>query len=68
MITVKRVYDPPSEEDGERILVDRQDILRDLAARSRHGAVTLVFGAKDRERNHAIVLKNMIATLAGKAI
>lgn len=23
MITIKRAYDPPSEEDGERILVDR---------------------------------------------
>jgi uncharacterized protein YeaO (DUF488 family) len=121
MVTVKRVYDPPSEEDGERILVDRlwprgmtkeeahisswlnelgpttelrkwfghnpsrweefqrryaremqtpdrQAILRELAARSRHGVVTLVFGAKDRERNNAIALKNMIANLAKKTV
>jgi uncharacterized protein YeaO (DUF488 family) len=121
MITVKRVYDPPSEEDGERILVDRlwprgvtkdaarlsswlkelgptselrkwfshdpsrweefqrryvrelqsldkQSLLRDLAERSRHGVVTLIFGAKDRERNNAVVLKKLIKELARKSV
>jgi uncharacterized protein YeaO (DUF488 family) len=120
MITIKRAYDPPSEEDGERILVDRlwprgitkeaahlsfwlkelgpttelrkwfghdpsrweefqrryerelqtqdkQAILRDLAAKSRYGVITLVFGAKDRERNNAAVLKNLIGNIARKA-
>lgn len=120
MMMIKRAYDPVSEGDGERILVDRlwprgvtkeaarisswmkelgpttelrkwfghdpsrweefqkryarelqtrdnQAILRDLVARSRHGVVTLVFGAKDREHNNAIVLKNMIGDIVKKA-
>jgi uncharacterized protein YeaO (DUF488 family) len=120
MIVARRVYDPPSGADGERILVDRlwprgvtkdrahisawikeiapstelrkwfghdpsrreefrrryarelqdpekQVILRELAARSRHGVVTLLFGARDRECNHAVVLKERIEDLARKA-
>jgi len=46
---------------------DKREILRDLAEMSRHGVVTLVFGAKDRERNNAVVLRRMIETLARKA-
>ncbi len=118
MIAIKRAYDPPSGEDGTRILVDRlwprgitkeearlsswlkdigptaqlrrwfghdpsrweefrkryerelqtrdkQAVLRDLAEKSRHGVITLVFGAKDRERNNAVVLKDLIGNLAG---
>jgi uncharacterized protein YeaO (DUF488 family) len=120
MIMIKRVYDPASEGDGERILVDRlwprgvtkeaarisswmkelgpttelrkwfghdpsrweefrrryagelqardrQALLGDLAARSRQGVVTLVFGARDREHNHAIVLKNIVNGIVKKA-
>lgn len=120
MIRIKRAYDPVSEGDGERILVDRlwprgvtkeaarisswmkelgpttelrkwfghdpahweefqtryakelqtpdrRALLGDLAARSRQGVVTLVFGARDREHNHAIVLKNMIGDIVKKA-
>jgi uncharacterized protein YeaO (DUF488 family) len=120
MIMIKRVYDPVSEEDGERILVDRlwprgvtkeaarvsswmkeigpttelrkwfghdpsrwdefqrrytrelqtrdhRALLEDLAARSRRGVVTLVFGAKDQEHTHAIVLKNIITDIVKKA-
>ncbi len=113
MIRIKRVYDAPDRDDGERILVDRlwprgvtkekacieswrkeigpstelrqwfghdprrwdefqrryerelQDpgkraVLRDLAARSRRGTVTLVFGARDELHNNAMVLKHLI--------
>lgn len=120
MITIKRAYDPPSEADGERILVDRlwprglkkeavhlsswikdlgpttelrkwfghdpsrweefrrryerelqnpekQVLLRDLGERSRHGVVTLVFGAKDEVRNNAVVLKNLIERIVKKS-
>jgi len=120
MIMVKRVSDPVSEGDGERILVDRlwprgvtkeaarisswmkelgpttelrkwfghdpsrweefrrryagelqardrQALLGDLVARSRQGVVTLVFGARDREHNHAIVLKNVLEEIVRKA-
>ena len=120
MIRIKRAYDPVSEGDGERILVDRlwprgvtkeaarisswmkelgpttelrkwfghdpsrweefqvryakelqtpdlRALLGDLAARSRQGVVTLVFGARDREHNHAIVLKNVIGDIVKKA-
>ena len=120
VILIKRAYDPPSEEDGERILVDRlwprgikkeaahlspwlkelgpttglrkwfghdpsrwkefqvryakelqttdhRAFLGELAARSRQGVVTLVFGAKDREHNHAIVLKKLVGDIVKKA-
>lgn len=120
MIKIKRAYDPPSEEDGERILVDRlwprgvtrerarvvswlkdlgpstelrqwfghdplrweefqkrygrelqspekRAILRDLAEKSRHGAVTLVFGAKDELHNNAMVLKHLIDAISRRA-
>ncbi len=113
MVRIKRVYDAPGSDDGERILVDRlwprgvtrekacieawlkeigpstelrqwfghdprrwdefqrrygrelQDpekraVLRDLAARSRRGTVTLVFGARDELHNNAMVLKHLI--------
>jgi len=119
MITTRRAYDPHTERDGERILVDRlwprglkkealhlsswikdlspttdlrkwfdhdpsrweefrrryerelqdpekQAIPRDIGARSRHGVVTLVFGAKDEDRNNAVVLKNLIERIAKK--
>jgi uncharacterized protein YeaO (DUF488 family) len=120
MIRIKRAYAPPSEEDGQRILVDRlwprgitkesarfsswikdigpttelrkwfghdpshwkafreryerelrqpekRAILRELAEQSRLGVVTLVFAARDGTRNHAVVLKDLIERIAGKA-
>ncbi len=120
MIRIKRVYDAPGGEDGERILVDRlwprgltreearvvswfkelgpttalrkwfghdpsrweefrkryerelrepekRAILRDLAGKSRHGVVTLVFGAKDELHNNAMALKHVIDAVAGRA-
>jgi len=120
MIRIKRAYDPPSDADGERILVDRlwprgvtreearvaswlkdlgpstglrqwfghdplrweefqkryerelqspekRAILRDLADKSRDGAVTLVFGAKDELHNNAMVLKHLIDAISRSA-
>src|SRR5512135_892983 len=120
MVKIKRAYDPPSEEDGQRILVDRlwprgttkesarfsswikdiapttelrkwfghdpsrwkefreryerelrqpekRAILRELAEQSHLGVVTLVFAARDEIRNHAVVLKDLIERIAGKA-
>ena len=119
MVKVKRAYDPPRAEDGERILVDRlwprgmtkesarlsswikdigptaelrkwfghdpsrweefrrryerelrqpekRTILLDLAERSRGGVLTLVFAAKDETRNNAVVLKDLIESIAKK--
>ncbi len=116
MIYLKRAYDPPSDEDGERILVDRlwprglakdearlsswlkeiapspelrkwfghdpsrweefrrryeielrspgkRALLEELACKSRLGVLTLVYGARDRERNHAVVLKDRVGGL-----
>lgn len=111
MIRIKRVYDPPSADDGERFLVDRlwprgltrsaarlDGWLKDLAPsgalrrwfhadtsqwvefcrryrrelrrhsealaalkrKSARGAVTLLYAAHDRERNHAVVLREVI--------
>jgi len=113
MLKLKRVYDDPSPDDGDRILVDRlwprglkkeeahlEDWLKDLAPsdelrhwfshdpqrweefqqryieeledpdkksplealleRARQGTVTLVFAAKDEQRNNAVVLKQYL--------
>jgi uncharacterized protein YeaO (DUF488 family) len=113
MIKIKRAYDPPEEEDGTRVLVDRlwprgvskeriridrrmsdiapsnelrrwfhhdptkwdefhqrylaeldnperQAELDSLAQIAEKGILTLVYGAKDTERNQAVVLKELI--------
>lgn len=117
MIQLKRIYDPPRPEDGQRFLVERLwprgiaradarltgwlrelapsaglrrwfhhdparweefrrryraeleapeavAALQQLVAASRTGAVTLVFAAKDRQRNSAVVLKEAVEALA----
>jgi len=110
-IQIKRVYDPPSKDDGLRILVDRlwprglskaslkldawmkdiapsnelrkrfghhegnweefkklyfkeldehSELVEQLIQKSRAGKVTLLFAAKDTERNNAVALKNYL--------
>lgn len=44
-------------------LKDHREELRRLARRSRQERVTLVFGARDEERNHAVVLKQYLKML-----
>jgi uncharacterized protein YeaO (DUF488 family) len=113
MIRVKRIYEDPAPDDGQRLLVDRlwprgitktaaqlsawlkdlapgEDLRRwfahdpsrweefqaryledlaapdkggllsDLMARARQGTVTLLFAARDQERNNAVVLKSFL--------
>ncbi|HVX30703.1 MAG TPA: DUF488 domain-containing protein [Nitrolancea sp.] len=113
MIKLKRAYDPPEDDDGTRVLVDRlwprgvskeriridqwmsdiapsnelrrwfhhdptkwdefhrrylaeldnperQAELDSLARIAEKGILTLVYGAKDTERNQAVVLKELI--------
>lgn len=36
---------------------------KELAARGKNGAVTLLYAAKDREQNHAVVLAEWLRTL-----
>jgi uncharacterized protein YeaO (DUF488 family) len=113
-IRLKRIYDPPSPDDGLRILVDRlwprglkkeaaaldrwdrdiapSDSLRKefghdhsrwdefmasyfaeldanpepvkrLAAEARHGTVTLLFAARDTEKNNAVALRDYLRQL-----
>ncbi len=40
-----------------------REVLRELAARAEKGKVTLVFGAKDTERNQAVVLRQYLERL-----
>lgn len=113
-IALKRAYDPPTPDDGYRVLVDRlwprgvakdsaqldawlkeaapsdelrkwfhddrsrwsafrqrylseleshRDQLRELARRASSERVTLIFGARDPERNNAVVLKQYLEML-----
>ena len=41
-------------------LEDRQDMIEDLRKEARKGTVTLLFAAKDSERNNAVALKEVI--------
>ena len=43
---------------------DGIDTLKELAQRSRHEAITLVYGAADEEHNQAVALKEFIDQLA----
>ncbi len=54
-------YAKELDEPGKRA------VLRDLAARSGRGVVTLLFGAKDELRNNAVVLKALVDGIARKA-
>jgi uncharacterized protein YeaO (DUF488 family) len=38
----------------------KQKLLDDLAEKARHGPITLLFGAKDTERNNAVVLGEVL--------
>jgi uncharacterized protein YeaO (DUF488 family) len=110
-IELKRVYDPPAQSDGRRVLVDRvwprgiardhleieawlkdlapstelrtwfahdasrwqefkrryfeelaarPEAVRELAAQANAGRITLLFAARDRERNNAVALKEYL--------
>lgn len=39
---------------------EKQQMLRELAAKAKKGTITLVFGAKDAEHNSAVVLKQLL--------
>src|SRR5262245_14538426 len=113
-IAIKRIYDPPADGDGFRVLVDRlwprgvsktkahidlwmKDVapsdelrkwshhdpakwaefrkryaleldsnpepVRELVTRARRGRVTLLFAAKDSDRNNAVALKDYLEAL-----
>jgi uncharacterized protein YeaO (DUF488 family) len=116
MIRIKRIYDPPDENDGMRVLVDRiwpqgisrfdakldlwaQEVapstdlrkwfghkperwkefqkryraelkgnqaLGELRSLVRRKQATLLYGARDTEHNHALVLRALLSRLARK--
>jgi uncharacterized protein YeaO (DUF488 family) len=47
-------------------LKTHRETLRELAERSRHGPVTLVYAAKDDEHNNAVVVKQYLEMLGGE--
>lgn len=44
-------------------LAEQEETGKKLAARGKKGTVTLLYAAKDKERNHAIVLAKWLASL-----
>lgn len=55
----------PARWDGFRIryrveLASRRDAVTALRSLARQGTLTLVYGARDREHNEAVVLRNVI--------
>jgi len=57
-------HDPAKWEEFKKRyrkeLEDRQEIIRDLRTEARRKTVTLLFAAKDTERNNAVALKEII--------
>ena len=57
-IRIKRVYDETTTDDGLRVLVDRlwpRGIKKEDADR-----ITLLYAARDKECNHALVLQRYL--------
>lgn len=54
-------------ERYEAELEDRRDVVDHLIDLTRAGRITLVFGAKDEERNNAVVLREVIERRATDA-
>lgn len=118
MINIKRAYEKPTRDDGQRIFVERlwprglsknharfdlwlkdlapstelrqwfghdparwpefkkrywaelrqkKDAVHLLKEKSKHGSVTLVYGAKDQEHNSALALKEFLKRPLGRA-
>jgi len=57
-------HDPAKWEEFKKRyrkeLESRQEVIEDLRKESRRGTVTLLFAAKDTERNNAVVLKEIL--------
>ncbi len=59
-------HDPAKWEDfraryrSELSASGKREELGKLAARAKRGTVTLLFGARDRERNHAVVIQEVL--------
>jgi len=58
VILIKRIYEGYSKSDGFRILVDRL-WPRGLTKQVYH-VVTLLYGSKDEEHNHALILVEIL--------
>ena len=58
-------HDPSRWEEFKRRytneLKDKKELLKELLADSKKSTVTLVFGAKDIERNNAVVIEEVLA-------
>lgn len=68
-VQTKRAYEPAEPDDGYRVLIDHvwpRGVSREraqldaLAARAEHGRVTVVYAARDREHNNAVVLAELL--------
>jgi len=47
-------------------LADNADLVADLFAKAQHGVVTLLYGARDEERNNAVALKEYLESWSGR--
>jgi uncharacterized protein YeaO (DUF488 family) len=46
---------------------EKAGVIEDLLSQARQGTVTLVFAARDQERNNAVVMKNLLEERLGAA-
>jgi uncharacterized protein YeaO (DUF488 family) len=44
---------------------EKEQVLQDLAREAREGTITFIFATRDRERNNAVILKELIDCMAG---
>ena len=52
---------------AELASTEQKERMRELLKKTGPGTLTLVYGAKDQERNHALVLRAQLLKLAGAA-
>lgn len=46
----------------------REELLRKLAGESREGTITLIFAARSKEHNNAVVVKELLEDMAAETI
>jgi uncharacterized protein YeaO (DUF488 family) len=68
-VRAKRIYDPFDPEDGYRVLIDHvwprgvsreRARLDELRRRAANGRVTVLYAARDREHNNAVLLAELL--------
>ncbi|WP_372919945.1 DUF488 family protein [Salegentibacter sp.] len=62
-LSIARIYENKTAGTDIRILVDRLWTLEDLQELDKRKTLLLLYGAKDKEQNHAVLLKEFLENI-----